>query len=118
MKVPLTLALIVIFTAPVIAPAKETAAQRAAEAHAKALGDVVATYDTAAFERFIAEHFGAEMQKIPFEEHLSLFGSYWNASRGLDYLGAQSVIPEGVTALFRRRLTGTPDATTFVVEPK
>lgn len=118
MKLTMTLALLFALTAPIAVHAKETPAQRAAEAHAKALGDVVANYDPAAFERFIAEHFGAEMQKIPFDEHLSLFGSYWNASRGLDFLGAQSLAPNEITALFRRRLTGTPDATTFVVEPK
>lgn len=93
-----------------------TRAQRAAEAHAKALGEIVSTYDPAAWNRYRSEHFSAQMQKRPSRDHLQVFGDYWDRSRGLTFKSIQSRAPDEITALYQTRLTGDWEAVTFHVE--
>jgi CubicO group peptidase (beta-lactamase class C family) len=85
----------------------------------KRAGELVRLFNAGSrteFRKYVAENFGAEMRKLPLEQHLGFFSSVHDASRGYQIEGVQETEPNRVTLLLKNKLTGEFEALAVAVE--
>ncbi len=110
--------LVVLISVTVTASAQPTASQAAAEKHAKALAEFIASGDRSAYAKFVEANFSVEMLKLPLQRHLNFLSSIHDSSRGYELHRVQEWNPNEVIYLAKNRLTGIWDGLLVRVEPE
>lgn len=93
------------------------AAQNPAEARAREIVDLINSGDRAAVKKYVETSFGERLRKTPMDQHLDLFSSQHDLTRGLEINGVQDSQANEATLLVRTKLTGQWLGLRVVVEP-
>lgn len=87
-----------------------------AETRARELVRFINAGNRAEYQKYVESNFGGEMAKAPMEQHLSIFSSVYDNSRGYEISGVQESKPDQATLLLKNKLTGEWDAIFVAVE--
>ena len=101
--------LVLTFVLAGVTYAQPSAAQAAAERHARELIGFVTTGDRAAYRKFVQENFGGEIANMPMDTHLGFMSSMHDRTRGYEYHNIQEWGANEVIALVKSKLTGEYD---------
>lgn len=91
------------------AVAQPSAAQAAAERHARELAGFVTSGNRAEYKKFVEANFGEQMLKMPMEQHLGFMSSLHYQTRGWEYADVQDWNTNEVIARVKIKLTGEWD---------
>lgn len=98
--------------------AQPSAAQAAAERHARAIAGYLTSGNRADYAKFVEANFGAEMLKIPIQRHMNFISSLHDQTRGFDVKEVQDWGANEAVLLVRSKLTGAWDGLLVRVEPE
>ena len=87
------------------------------ESRAKEFLSAVSTGRPGEMERLVKESFGADMQKIPMPAHIGILSSFWDMTRGMDFVRLEPVGPDRGFLIVHNRLTGLENVIAMGVEP-
>jgi CubicO group peptidase (beta-lactamase class C family) len=80
--------------------------QGAAERRAKEFGRLLDSGNRAELSKYAKENFAPKFLNVPMERHLNFLSSVHDSTRGLEFHSIQETREDGVTALFKAKLTG------------
>ena len=98
--------------------AQPSAAQAAAERHARALAGFVESGNRAEYAKYVQANFGADMLKGPMQRHLNFLSMLNDQTRGYEVGLVQDWNPNEVVLQVKSKLTGVWDGLLVRVEPQ
>lgn len=86
--------------------AQPSAAQAAAEKHARAIAAFASSGNRAEYAKFVDANFGAQFMKVPMDRHLNFLSSLYDQNRGYEVGDVQDRNPNEIVLLVKSKLTG------------
>lgn len=105
-----------VLTSVSLAQMTPTAAQAAAEKHAREIAGFITTGDRQAYKKFVEANFSEGMLKRPMSRHLDFVSAMHDQNQGFEIGKVQAYEPNGVLLQVKSKLTGGWDAMVVYVD--